>query len=74
VHRLRVAPGAPADGVTIAEVAERVGQDMWVSIVVRDSLLVAVSDDIRLRAGDEVVVLADADVRDDRVATFDTPR
>lgn len=58
----------------IAEVAERVGQDMWVSIVVRDSLLVAVSDDIRLRAGDEVVVLADADVRDDRVATFGTPR
>jgi len=74
VHRLRVAPGAPADGVTIAEVAERVGQDMWVSIVVRDSLLVAVSDDTRLRAGDEVVVLADADVRDDLAATFDTPR
>jgi len=29
VHRLRVAPGAPADGVTIADEAERVGQDMW---------------------------------------------
>jgi len=42
--------------------------------VVRDSLLVAVSDDTRLRAGDEVVVLADADVRDDLAATFDTPR
>jgi len=44
------------------------------SIVVRDSLLVAVSDDTRLRACDQVVVLAGADVHDDLAATLETPR
>ncbi len=63
VHRLRVAAGSPADGRTIAEVAGRVG-DMWVSIVVRDAQLVTVLDTTPLRAGDDVVVLADPVLHD----------
>lgn len=43
-----------ADGTTIAQVAEEVG-DMWVSVVVRERALLAVRDDTRLEAGDEVV-------------------
>ena len=37
---------------------------MWVSIVVRDAQLIAVRDNTQLRAGDDVVVLADPDLQD----------
>jgi cell volume regulation protein A len=73
VHRLRVAAGAKADGTTIADVADLVG-DIWVSIVVRDRTLVAVRDNTTLEAGDEVVVLADAELRDALTTTFQSPR
>ena len=63
VHRLRVAPGALADGSTIADIAAELG-DAWVSIVVRDKVLVAVRSDTRLEAGDEVVVLGDPDLHE----------
>jgi cell volume regulation protein A len=69
VHRLRVAAGSPADGTTIRELASRVG-DMWVSIVVRDAQLVTVRDDTQLRAGDDVVVLADPELNDELLAEF----
>jgi len=69
VHRLRVAAGSPADGTTIRELANRVG-DMWVSIVVRDAQLVTVRDDTQLRAGDDVVVLADPELNDELLAEF----
>ena len=69
VHRLRVAAGSPADGTTIRELANRVG-DMWVSIVVRDAQLVTVRDDTQLRAGDDVVVLADPELNDEILAEF----
>ncbi len=69
VHRLRVAPGSPADGTTISDLADRVGS-MWVSIVVRDAQLVTVSDDTELKAGDDVVVLADAELNDELLAEF----
>lgn len=69
VHRLRVAAGSPADGTTIRDLANRVG-DMWVSIVVRDAQLVTVRDDTQLRAGDDVVVLADPELNDELLAEF----
>jgi len=69
VHRLRVATGSAADGTTISDLAERVG-DMWVSIVVRDAQLVTVRENTQLRAGDDVVVLADPDLRDQLVTAF----
>lgn len=42
---------------------ERVG-DIWVSIIVRTTGLVAVRGDTELQAGDEVVILADPELHD----------
>lgn len=74
VHRLRVTAGAPADGLTIAEAADQISDDLWVSIVVRDRLLVAVNPDTTLQADDELVVLADPHLHDVLATTFQTPR
>jgi len=47
---------------------------MWISIVVRDRILVAVRDDTKLAAGDEIVVLADPDLHDVLAKLFEVPR
>jgi cell volume regulation protein A len=70
VHRLRIAPGTRAAGKTVADIVDEIG-DMWVSIVVRDKVLVTVRGDTRLEVGDEVVVLADADLHDQLVTAFE---
>jgi potassium/hydrogen antiporter len=57
MHRYQVAAGSPADGSTIAELP--CGEDVWVSLIIRDGSLVTVGGDTTLRAGDEVLVLAD---------------
>jgi cell volume regulation protein A len=57
VHRLTVAPGAPADGARIAELSG-LPAGSWLSLVVRNGSLVAARGDTTLEAGDEVVVLA----------------
>lgn len=72
VHHLHLAPGSPADGATIAEIVDLVG-DMWVSIVVRDRVLVVVGTDTRLEAGDEVVILGDPSLRAVLASTFAPP-
>jgi potassium/hydrogen antiporter len=69
VHRLRVAAGSPADGATVSQLADRVG-NMWVSIVVRDSRLVTIRDNTQLHAGDDVVVLADPDLEKELKTQF----
>jgi cell volume regulation protein A len=69
VHRLRVAAGSAADGTTISDLADRIG-DMLVSIVVRDAQLVTVREDTQLRAGDDVVILADPDLHDQLDTAF----
>jgi cell volume regulation protein A len=69
VHRLHVAAASRADGATVNDLAGRVG-DIWVSIVVRDAQLIAVRDNTQLRAGDDVVVLADPDLQDRLIAEF----
>jgi cell volume regulation protein A len=58
VHRFTVAAGSGADGVTIGELA--LGETVWVSLVDRAGALVQVRPDTALRAGDGVVVLAEA--------------
>jgi potassium/hydrogen antiporter len=68
VHRHRVAPGSPADGVTISELPYQ--EDVWVSLVIRDGHLVPVRADTRLRAGDEVLVLADPEHAGDLDSLF----
>ncbi len=70
VHRLRVADGSLAEGSTVDDLGD-VAEDIWVSIVVRDSLLVNVRPDTRLRSGDEVVVLADQDAHAALTAAFE---
>jgi potassium/hydrogen antiporter len=63
MHRYLVADGAPADGCTLADLA--LGEDAWISLISRDGALVPVNRDTVLRAGDEVVVLADPAIQAD---------
>ena len=62
VHRLTVASGSPAEGWTVEDLGDHAG-DIWVSMVVRTSGLVPVRADTELHAGDEVVILADPELR-----------
>lgn len=72
VHRFTIRPDAPADGSTIGEL-DRLPDDAWVSLVVRERRLVNVGGSTRLCAGDEVLVIADQAGRDDLLATFERP-
>jgi cell volume regulation protein A len=56
LHRLRVTSGAPADGCSIAELD--LGEDAWISLVVRRGRLVPFRADTHLLSGDEVLLLA----------------
>lgn len=69
VHRFSVARGSAAEGCTVEGLSDRVG-DIWVSIVVRTTGLVPVRGDTELRAGDEVVVLADPELRESLADLF----
>ena len=63
LHRYTVRRGAAADGVVLDDLT--LGEGVWISLVGRAGRLVQVRGDTRLRAGDEVIVLAhdtDADV------------
>jgi cell volume regulation protein A len=57
LHRHQVASGSPADGIAIADLP--LDGDAWVSVVIRRGHLVPVRRDTRLRAGDEVLMVAD---------------
>jgi cell volume regulation protein A len=57
LRRYVVEPGSPADGCTVA--ALDVGESFWVSMVSRGGRLVQVRGDTTLRAGDEVLALAE---------------
>ena len=59
LHRYHVVAGSPADGSPVSELP--CGEDVWVSLIVRDGNLVTATDDMTLRAGDDVLVLADPD-------------
>ena len=72
VHRLTIGAGAPADGRTLAELTDLRG-DVWVSFVVRAGQLLQVDGETRLRAGDEVLVLADPLLHPMLAAAFDSP-
>ncbi|OBK27893.1 hypothetical protein A5634_21260 [Mycobacterium asiaticum] len=69
VHHFNVAAKSAAEGCTIEVLGDRAG-DIWVSMVVRGSGLVPVRGDTELRAGDEVVVLADPELRDTLAELF----
>ena len=61
--RYQVVAGAPADGRSVREL--HLGQDIWISLVVRDGRSVRVRGETRLRAEDEVLVLVDPDTSPD---------
>jgi cell volume regulation protein A len=68
-HHLTIGKGAPADGQRIDEL-EMLGEDAWISFVVRDHRLVPVRGESRLQAGDEVLVIAEPDQHDAITALF----
>ena len=58
-HRYTVVRGSAADGKALEELT--LGENVWVSFVGRNGRLVQVRGETRLRAGDEVLVLAEPD-------------
>nr|MDQ2876943.1 cation:proton antiporter [Actinomycetota bacterium] len=72
VHRLTIRAGSPADGRTFGDLAGLPG-DARVSLVVRDGQLVAIGPGTRLRAGDDVLVLADPGLRERLTRIFEGP-
>ena len=69
--RYRVAAGAVADGSSVRDL--QFGDQIWISLIVRDGIAVPVSADTELAACDEVLVLADADVQGRVEQRFTTP-
>jgi cell volume regulation protein A len=72
MHRYQVVAGSPADGSAIGELP--CGEDVWVSLIIREGSLVTVGADTTLRAGDEVLVLADPDNAQALDLLFTQPR
>ncbi len=73
VHRLTIKPGSAADGCTIKDLADFPG-DAWISLVVRDGQALPVRGGTELRAGDELLILADPDSHEEVAAPFESPR
>ncbi|MGH9077131.1 MAG: cation:proton antiporter [Acidimicrobiales bacterium] len=69
-HRLTIRPGSPADGRTIEDLAG-LPDEAWISLVVRGGQLVPVRAGTELRAGDDILVLADPSTRGDLAAVFE---
>jgi len=74
LHRYTVRKGAAADGVALDRLT--LGEGVWISLVGRSGRLVQVRGDTRLRAGDEVIVLADGGDADvvERLFTHRLPK
>jgi cell volume regulation protein A len=72
LHRYHVAAGSAADGTAIGELP--CGEDVWVSLIVRDGNLVTAAGDMTLRGGDDVLVLAEPDEAPALDRLFTAPR
>ena len=70
LRRQVVAAGSPADGCRIADLA--VGEDVWISFVIRDDQLVPVRGSTTLHAGDEILALTDPERGPDLGPIFTT--
>jgi cell volume regulation protein A len=68
LHRYVVAPRSPSDGLTVSELD--LGEDGWVSLVLRSGRMLHVGGDLRLEAGDEALLLAPADMAGHLAAIF----
>jgi potassium/hydrogen antiporter len=71
LRHYRVTAGAPAEGCSVQDLP--IGDDAWVSLVVRDGGLVQVRGDTVLRAGDDVAVIADGEPADRLTSIFGRP-
>lgn len=71
LRRHVVAAGSPADGCRIGDLD--VGEDVWISFVIRDNQLVPVGGATSLRAGDEILALTDPERGPDLTPIF-TPK
>ncbi|MEO9200489.1 MAG: cation:proton antiporter, partial [Antricoccus sp.] len=70
VHQLTIAQGSAADGRIVGDL-DSLGEHFWISFIVRDRQLVALSGKTTLAAGDEITILADKR-RGDRLQKFFT--
>jgi cell volume regulation protein A len=59
LHRYHVVAGSLADGSQVSSLP--CGETAWISLVIRDGALLSVTSDLALRAGDDVLILADPD-------------
>jgi cell volume regulation protein A len=71
LRRHIVAAGSPADGCTIGDLA--VGEDVWISLVIRDGQPVPVQGSTTLRAGDEILALTDPERAANLAPVFTAP-
>jgi potassium/hydrogen antiporter len=71
LRRYVVAAGSRADGCTLADLD--VGESFWVSMVSRDGRLVQIRGETMLRAGDEVLALAEEGDSPDHVFASPQP-
>lgn len=72
IHRFTVGRGTPAAGRTMSTIDE-LGENMWVSFLVRNRQLVHINSDTRLEIGDEVLIQADPRMRSSLTRFFETP-
>ncbi len=66
-----VAVDSPAEGRTVAELDE-LGEDAWISLLVRDNDLVQLNGETRLQAGDQLLILAGSDRMEQLTELFET--
>jgi cell volume regulation protein A len=71
-RRYRIAAGAPADGRSVRDL--HLGQDIWISLVVRKGRSLRVRGETTLHSGDEVLLLTDPDTDHDLAAIFTAVR
>jgi cell volume regulation protein A len=57
LHRYHVVAGSAADGSAVSDLP--FGEDVWVSLIIRDGNLVTAAADMTLQADDDVLVLAE---------------
>ena len=72
LHRYHVVAGSAADGSPVSDLP--CGEDVWVSLIIRDGNLVTATGDMTLRAGDDVLLLAEPDEAPALDRLFTTPR
>jgi cell volume regulation protein A len=71
LRRYLVVAGSPADGRAIGKLD--LGEDAWISLVIRDGQLIPVQGSTTLRAGDEILALTDPEHTPDLAPVFTAP-